>query len=309
VVLGGLTERRANYDEVVAVVNLQSPAIPSHYSETHYSAYAQADHALSDQLKLVGGAQFNRTGSGHTALVPRAGAIYHVTDVVTVKALWGRAFRAATPLEEFANIPGVLVGRPDLQPEKVTTFDTQLFVDRPNSQTTVTYFHNKYTDVVERIPALDALPASTFQNSGVNTIQGLELEHRNRVAKGFFVTGSVTLQDEKEGKLFVPNHMAKGGVSYSGKSLSGGLYHSHFGKPREDAPLGGLQLNARPRAINLLSLNVNYRIRTRVPVTASVYASNLLGDDMLYTEFARGWTNTLPIGPGRAVYGRIRVEF
>ncbi|HEX6738488.1 MAG TPA: TonB-dependent receptor, partial [Vicinamibacteria bacterium] len=311
VVVGGLTERRANRDIPETIPGVQAPAIPGKYSEKHYSAYVQADHSVRDRLKLVSGVQWNRTGSGHTAAVPRLGAIVPVSETLTLKALWGQAFRTATPLEEFVNVPGVLLGRADLRPEKASTFDVQLFLDRARSQSTLTLFHNQYRDVVERIPAVGAVPGtSTFQNSGVNTIQGLELEHRGRLARGFFLTGSVTLQDEKEGKLLVPSYMAKAGVSYSGKNLSGGLFHSHFGCPREaPAPLGGLELNPPAHAINLLSLNVNYKVRAGVPLTLSLYGSNLLGDDMEYTEFARGWTNTLPIGPGRALYGRIRVEF
>jgi outer membrane receptor for ferrienterochelin and colicins len=306
-VLGGLTERRANYD-LAPVTAAFAPAIPAEYSEMHYSTYLQADHKLRDWLKLVGGAQYNHTASGHDGLVPRLGAVAPLSDSVTVKALWGRAFRTATPLEEYIDTSAI-IGRGDLEPEEVSTFDLQAFLDRPRSQTTLTYFHAKYTGVVERVPAVGRAPALTFRNAGVNTIQGLELEHKSRLVKGVFLTGSVTLQDDKDEKLFVPDYMAKAGIYYSGRSLNGGLFHSRFGKPREGTPLGGLQLNGRPEAIDLLSLNVSYTLRLRVPVTASVYASNLLDDEMNYTEFARGWTNSLPIGPGRAVYGKVRVEF
>ncbi|HEX6736876.1 MAG TPA: TonB-dependent receptor, partial [Vicinamibacteria bacterium] len=122
VVVGGLTERRANRDIPETIPGVQAPGIPGKYSEKHYSAYVQADHAVRDRLKLVSGVQWNRTGSGHTAAVPRLGAIVPVSETLTLKALWGQAFRTATPLEEFVNVPGVLLGRADLRPEKASTF-------------------------------------------------------------------------------------------------------------------------------------------------------------------------------------------
>jgi outer membrane receptor for ferrienterochelin and colicins len=308
VIVGALTESRANYDRAVAGPN-GSPAVPVDYAERHYGAYLQADRQVFSRFKLVGGVQYNRTDSGHSALVPRVGAIVPLGGSVTLKGLWGEAFRTATPLEEYINVPNTLIGRADLRPEKVSTFDVQVFLDRPRSQTTLTYFHAKYTDVVERIPAPGAAPAFTFRNAGVNTIQGLELEHKGRLVKGLYLTGSLTLQDEKEDKLFVPEYMAKGGISYSVGRVGAGLFHTHFGKPRENAPLAGLQLNAPAHGIDLLSLNLTYRFKAGVPMTAMVYGSNLLDDDMHYTEFARGWTNTLPIGPGRAIYARLRAEF
>ena len=308
VVVGGLTETRANYDLAQPGPN-GTPAIPVDYSERHYAAYLQADYQVVERLKLVGGVQYNHTDSGHSALVPRAGAIVPLGSSFTLKANWGQAFRTATPLEEYIRVPATLLGKADLEPERVDTVDVQLFLDRPRSQTTLTYFHARYDNVVERIPAPGAAPAFTFRNAGVNTIQGLELEHKGRLAKGFFATGSFTLQDEQENRLFIPDYMVKGGVSYGAGRVGAGLFLTHFGKPRENAPLGGLQLNPGAHAINLLSLNVSYRFKAGVPMTATVYGSNLLDDNMFYTEFARGWTNTLPIGPGRAVYAKLRAEF
>ena len=308
VVVGGLTETRANYDLAPTGPN-GAPSIPVDYSERHFGAYLQADYQVVDRLKVIGGVQYNHTDSGHSALVPRLGAVVPLGSSFSLKANYGQAFRTATPLEEYIFVPATLIGKADLEPERVSTVDVQLYLDRPRSQTTLTYFHAKYEDIVERIPAPGAAPAFTFRNAGVNTIQGLELEHKGRLGKGFFATGSFTLQDEAENKLFVPDYMVKGGVSYSAGPAGAAFFLTHFGKPRENSPLGGLQLNPSAHAINLLSLNLRYRFKAGVPMTAIVYASNLLDDDMFYTEFARGWTNTLPIGPGRAVYGKLQVDF
>ena len=41
--------------------------------------------------------------------------------------LYGQAFRTATPLEKYINVPGVIVGNAELKPERGRTLDAQLF--------------------------------------------------------------------------------------------------------------------------------------------------------------------------------------
>jgi outer membrane receptor for ferrienterochelin and colicins len=310
VVVGGLTEKRKNYDVVPFIPNQQSAAIPLEYSENHYSAYLQADTKPVERLKVIGGAQYNHTASGKDDVVPRAGVIYAITESVSAKVLYGQAFRTATPIEEYVDVPGILVGRSDLQPEKVETFDAQVFVGTKQQQYTFTYFHNKFTDLVARIPAPDQPTGTfTFTNSGQNRIQGGEFEYKGRLAGSLLLTGSATYQHDDDDVLYIPEYMLKAGVFYKGKDFVAGVFYSRFGKPKENAPIDGLQLNPPAEPIDLVSANVSYTFRAGVPVTLSVYGNNLLGDDMSYTEFARGWTNTLPIGPGRAVYGKVTLAF
>jgi hypothetical protein len=39
-----------------------------------------------------------------------------------------------------------------------------------------------------------------------------------------------------------------------------------------------------------------------------VYARNLLDDPMHYPEFSKGWVNTLPMGPGLGVFGKLTID-
>jgi outer membrane receptor for ferrienterochelin and colicins len=301
VIVGGLWEKRDNLSPIDPVnVN---------YSEDHYSGYAQVDHKPLESLKLIAGAQYNRDASHHSALVPRAGAIYDVTDSVAVKLLYGQAFRTATPLEEFLNIPGVLIGNPDLAPERVTTYDAQLFIKTTHSQFILTFFENQYKDLIDRVFIPGGSGAEEFQNTAHRNIRGIELEDDTRLSQTFSFKGSATVQDEKDDVIFIPDYMVKAGIAYQKGNLTWGLFHSLFGKPRENSPLGGLGLNPSAKPINLLSFNINYKFQFMLPMALTVYGSNLLGDSMNYTEFARMWVNTLPIGPGRAVYGKLSVTF
>jgi len=82
-----------------------------------------------------------------------------------------------------------------------------------------------------------------------------------------------------------------------------------FGKPKENNPLGNLELNPKADVINLLSANLKYTFHTKIPMDLEIFGTNLLDDNMSYTEFSRGWTNTLPIGSGRAVYSKLSLFF
>src|SRR5207247_8418830 len=80
--------------------------------------YAQLDHRLTDEVKLIGGLQANKIGDLRLDVVPRAGIVWNPTAHVNVKALYSKAFRAPSLNETRLNHPG-LEETPGLVPEKV----------------------------------------------------------------------------------------------------------------------------------------------------------------------------------------------
>jgi hypothetical protein len=89
--------------------------------------------------------------------------------------------------------------------------------------------------------------------------------------------------------------------------LTAGIYNTYYAKPKEN---NGEKLNKEPSAIDLLSINLIYKLPISVPVELSVYAQNILNPDpYYYPEFGRSWVNTLPMFPGAAIYGKVNVRF
>jgi hypothetical protein len=339
-VAGGLAEFLANRDPLSFVAGKRMSGIPVEYAEQNYSGYLSADYRLSDPLKLVAGFQYHlifpdcdvraamidtlsritgnppeRTCSEKQALVPRAGAIYAFNDDVSLKLLYGRAFRAATPLEEFSYLPNALYGNPDLQAEFVTTYDAQLFVNTSLVQYTFTLYYSQLEDIIARRllnPGVAGDLRQSFVNAETYDLYGAELEVKIPLTERLFGTGSMTYQREYEDRLFIPDFMGKGGLFYEAKGFTGGLFGSLFGRgiQARDVNPATLDLNPPAEPIFLLSLSLKYDFRklTGLPVRLEGYGTNLFDDPMGYPEFSRNEVNTLPMGPGRAVYARVSIK-
>jgi outer membrane receptor for ferrienterochelin and colicins len=301
-IIGALTDEHSSVKIVDPVPGETGSAIPESYLERSLSAYGQVDYRFFDRLKLIAGAQYNKIDSGEDDIVPRGGMIVDITDAIGVKVLYAEAFRAPTAQERFFGIP-ILTGNPDLSPETVRTLDTQVFFNTAKGQYSLTYFNTHMEDLIVRVLPP---PDTTFENSDEAVdIWGLEFEGKLQINDPLFVTASATYQKEKDKTLYIPSIMAKAGVAYNKDNYVVGLFYSYFGKPEEN---NGAELNDAANGISLLSLNATYKFKLMVPMAVNVYGMNLLNDDMSYTEFARGWVNTLPIGPGISVFGRFTIE-
>lgn len=304
IIMGLINDERMSVDVVPTIPGVQRAAIPGGFYNRTFSGYVQIDHRILKNLKMIGGAQYNSIDDGDQDLVPRAGAIFDITDKVGLKLLYAKAFRGPTAQERSANLANVLQGNPDLSAEKVTTMDAQVFFNGPRVQYAFTFFNSTMEDLIIRVPFSGS--TQTFTNSGEKNIWGIEFEGKWRLMEPLFLTGSATYQNERDQSLYIPNHMAKLGIAYEQNSLTGGIFISHFGQPIENK---GVQLNDEPGAINLLSMNATYRFKYYLPVAINIFGTNLLDDGMAYPEFSKGWVNTLPIGPGRAVYVRLTVAY
>lgn len=76
--------------------------------------YAQHEHKLTDTLKLIGGFQATKIGYIKLNVVPRAGILWNPAEHVTLKVLYGGAFRAPS-LDEILLKNPALNGNPDLK--------------------------------------------------------------------------------------------------------------------------------------------------------------------------------------------------
>jgi outer membrane receptor protein involved in Fe transport len=150
----------------------------------------------------------------------------------------------------------------------------------------------------------------TYVNQGKLHTNGLELEGKATIASSVMVVASATYQnniDENTVMVYIPSFMGKIGVLYHfNEDLTIGVFNTVFGKPKENK---GALLNPGAETVDLLSMNVNYKLPLTLPLELNVYAQNILGSKYNYTEFNRGWVNTLPLAPGTAIYGSIGLNF
>lgn len=91
-------------------------------SSKTFGVFAQDEVLLTPSLVLAAGLRYDNyiDGFGGTTN-PRLGLIYNPDDALTLKALYGEAFRAPNPYEGFYNTEQRL--RPPLRPETIRTYE------------------------------------------------------------------------------------------------------------------------------------------------------------------------------------------
>jgi len=282
--------------------------IPQTYHVGQTSFYLQADYRLFEKLKLIAGAQANQPFGHAWDFVPRAGAILSTTPETGLKVFYGEAFSSPWPAELYLVNP-VVVANPNLGPEKVATLDAQAFYFGKSIEAQLTFFDSRYRDSITRAPVPGQTSQVTYVNQGKLHMLGVEFEAKANLGTRFLATLSATYQhnaDADQVAVYVPSFMTKAGAFYHvTPDLTFGVFNSLFGKPRANP---GAQLNPEAGAVDLLSLNANYRLPTRPSLELNVFAQNILNNKYDYTEFQRSYVNTLPLSPGLVVFSSVGIR-
>ncbi|MBN1912309.1 MAG: TonB-dependent receptor [Pirellulales bacterium] len=284
------------------------------FNEVWYGVYMQSECRVTDWLKLVGGLQGNMPGEVCGGIVPRAGVITSLSPQWTVKFLYGQAFRSPYEVERSANVPGILVGNPNLSPELIQTFDLQVAYHTDDYRMAATFFQSDYFNMITRV----GVAPQTYENIGSMKFQGVELENQWRFSKQWRWLGSVTYQNNVRNSdhnvTLTPNWMAKMGLAYnSPRGLNVGLFDTFFGKPTAN-PTAAV-VNRVPQAYHLMSLNATLDLDRRFhwhtgrSMRLQFMIQNLLNERIDHPEFDRQLINSLPAEPGRTFYGGFAMEY
>jgi outer membrane receptor for ferrienterochelin and colicins len=277
-------------------------------NEFYFYAYSQIDYTLIDKIKLFTGAQYNKSPTIDGVVVPRIGGIVQITDKLGAKLNFAEAFRSAMPLEKRTYFPTVVVGNPLLTPEIVKTADFQVFYNLKKVQSALTLFNSNYSDLIGRIPHPTITNTSSYANIGTMNIRGMEVESKAVLTSQLFVEGSATIQEEIDGKVLTPKYLAKGGVSYNSPfGLNVGVFNNYYGRPKRTST--GKGVNPEAKEVHLVSINIDYTLPFYKPVTINLFIQNSFNQDYYFPEFDKKWVNTLPLEPGRAIYGTVSYNF
>ena len=266
--------------------------------------YAQIDHQLLKDLKLIGGFQTNKIGAIALNTVPRGGAVWTPSSHTSVKALYSQAFRAPSLDENLLNNPG-LGGNPNLRPDTVATFDLGVFYENSRAQVGIDYFHSKFGDNIVNVAGATR---SVYFNLGTVTFNGVELEGKYYFKKNFFLQGSTLYQvnADQTGKTNVspvPNIGFKAGISYETKrSLTFGIFDVSDGPFDHYTAVNPLQgwhhiINGNFR----YDLSKYFPFGDRTGVAAVVHANNLT-NQVIWLPSGFSSVDTVPVSQGRVIF-------
>jgi outer membrane receptor protein involved in Fe transport len=293
------------------------------------------DYKIAKVLKLIAGGQLNKVTDVPVDFVPRLGAVWSITESFGAKVLFAEAFRSPSAFErDFRS--RIVLGNPNLEPEKISTLEAQLFYASSNYEIALTVFQSTQRNVIKRsLPAENLAvlngvryPGVPFYiNRGRLQTTGFEVEGKANFSKEFSLLGSVTYNNTAQtpdtvdvlsiaNNLGMPNLMVKLGLNYTSSfGLNIGVWNSYFGAGGDISTPTTRNLNPAVRPYNYLSANITYNIvnlfeSTSLPdMTLGVYATNILDEQIFYPEYVRRNMNSIPGRPGRAVYVSFSVQF
>jgi vitamin B12 transporter len=221
-------------------------------SRDNHAWYVQDQLTLWDRLHLTGGLRVEDNSAFGVDVNPRASIAYELRETGTkLRGAVGTGIKEPTFLENFGGFG--TVGNPDLQPERVFSWelglDQRLWGDRVLLG--FTYFRNRYEDLIAFVPTSfpppPVLPPNYFNVQEAES-WGLEFTARVRPGGGFTLGGSYTfldtqvLDDGGLGNLFFakgekllrrPNHSGSLFVDWSWRGLNVRLDGRYTGK-RDD---------------------------------------------------------------------------
>ena len=296
------------------------------YDKAFISAYAQADYRPIPALKFIAGGQLNKANNLGWDFVPRIGMIGKI-DQIGIKLLYGQSYRSPTEFERNLVAAPVLAGNQGLKPERVGTFDAQVFYSKPDAyRIALSYFNTSQTDLItQSTPAPGEVPQ--YINSGNNKLSGLELESKFVNFKKAFLTVGASYQQNKlndsiENHTLVPQGILKIGIIYNPtENLSISLFDSYYfdvpSMAEVQATKGASVAMVNPEVTKFhyvtakLSYDMSglFKIKGNQKIKAQLFGTNLLNESIQYPEFVRRNINSMPGRSGRAVWYSLKMEF
>ena len=180
-----------------------------------YAFYLQDEWSITEDIDFTAGVRHDRFTRFEGTTNPRFGMIWRFIEDANLKLLFATAFRAPNFNEMFFVNNPVEIGNPNLDPEKINTFEAGLdynFTDHIRGN--LNYFYNRIRDRIQK----DSQTPSQDQNQGGARINGVEAELKAAWENDNYAYANYTFQDAEETRnrnrmAFVPVHKANFGVN------------------------------------------------------------------------------------------------
>lgn len=203
-----------------------------------YAFYLQDEWNMTKDINLTVGVRHDRFTRFGGTTNPRAGLIWRFIEDAHLKLLVATAFRAPNFNELFFVNNPVEIGNPNLDPEKINTFEVGLgynFTEHVRGN--VNYFFNRIRDRIQK----NSQTPSQDQNQGGARIKGIEAELKADLGNDNYAYANYTFQDAEETRernrmAFVPVHKANFGLNVGFWKYANANMNTFISgpRPRED---------------------------------------------------------------------------
>ena len=182
-----------------------------------WALYLQDEWQLHERANLTAGVRYDHYSDFEGTLNPRLGLVWSFLENADLKLLYGQAFRAPS-FQEMYNINNpVVVGNPDLKPERIKTYEAALAWRHSRFfAANLNYFHSTIYDQIgwdtSTSPAMNA-------NIAKSVTQGIELGLNGALGRDLSWRTGYVYQDPRDALTdrrlpYVPLHRASAGINY-----------------------------------------------------------------------------------------------
>lgn len=151
--------------------------------EHHYASmgiYAQDIWYPIEKLGITIGARLDMNSEIGPVLNPRVGITYMFNQCYSAKLLYGQAFKAPSPSEQYKTL-GFAFGNPDLESEYIKTIDFEIAQSFEKISNRINVFYNIIDNMIYAETVVSVDPSNRYYNLGTNRSMGFELESKQRI--------------------------------------------------------------------------------------------------------------------------------
>ena len=178
-------------DPVVDISDTPYAILPEETRKITYF-FLQDVWNINNQWELTTGARYDDYNDFGSTFNPRLALVWQTSNKLTSKLMYGEAFRAPSYLQLFA-ITSRATPNPDLKPEQSKTWDLQFnFTASKTLQLSMNLFNYELSDIIERDIN------KKYQNTGTQTIRGIELEAQWQIFDNLLMSGNFTTRNQDE---------------------------------------------------------------------------------------------------------------
>ncbi|WP_207682497.1 TonB-dependent receptor plug domain-containing protein [Desulfonema magnum] len=182
-----------------------------------WAVYVQDEWAIRNNLSITAGVRYDNYDDFGSTTNPRAGLVWNFLEHADLKLLYGQAFRAPNFIELYNDSNPSAVGNPNLEPEKIKTYEASLGYRFGDSyMMNLNYFHNDIDDLI----AVDTfVTPAKYTNLGGAEVSGIEVVLNGRYNQTDYWKVAYTWQDPKDKDTdkelpFVPTHRINFSANY-----------------------------------------------------------------------------------------------
>lgn len=172
-------------------------AQPNQQRTVRYLSAQDTWHFAPD-WELTAGLRYDSYSDFGDTLNPRLALVWSTRHDLVSKFLYGRAFRAPSFGEQYARNNPIVLGNPNLEPERIESYEIA-FDYRPNPDLTtrLNFFHYQIEDLIYYVPDAQG-QTSTAQNAQNRNGHGLELEVEWQALADFRLDASYAWQHSED---------------------------------------------------------------------------------------------------------------